>query len=120
VTLFFRNADVGNTDSIAESDSARICIYDFYSMGAMPSNRWQAMSYETQNKDDRRDFLFSEISVSLIHDITDFPPLREVVLPEALSFLPSAGALSLKACDQIKEDVSPIHADSCFPPKREL
>ena len=88
--------------------------------GAMPSNRWQPMSYEAQNKDDGRDFLFSEISVSLIHDITDFPPLREGVLPEALSFLPSAGALSLKAWDQIKEDVSPIPADTCFPPKKEL
>ena len=31
--FFFRNADLGNTDSIAETDSARMFIYYFYSMG---------------------------------------------------------------------------------------
>lgn len=56
---------------------------------------------------------FLEISVSLTSMISRIShPLREGVLPEAPSFLPSAGALSLKAWNQIKEDVSSIPGDS--------
>lgn len=67
-----------------------------------------------QNKDYGRDCLFFRNQrLSHIHDITDErETLREGVLPEASSVLPSAGALSLKAWDQIKEDVSPIPGDS--------
>ena len=90
------------------------CLYTISTpWAAMPSNRWQAMSM-AQNKNYGRDCLFFRNQrLSHIHDIMDVrETLRECVLPEAPSFLPSAGALSLKAWDQIKEDVSSIPGDS--------
>ena len=73
MTLFFRNADLGNTDSIAETDSERMFIYYFYSMGG---NAIESLASHVNgaNKDYGRDCLFFRNQrLSHIHDITDFP-----------------------------------------------
>ena len=75
MTLFFRNADLGNTDSIAETDSARMFIYYFYSMGG---NAIESVGKPCQWRKIRimgAIVYFLEISVSLTSMISQiFPP----------------------------------------------